>query len=273
MLGGDFVIVYQTENIGKSYEYRSSSHKNWIVPSHIHEYSEIAFTKEGETCVYLDEKRYIVPKNHLIYIMPNQIHEYSDETSSFMRCAVFSNDFNPLFNSLTFGKELVSPVIDFSDHISLLEELDNMDKSDTMRLCGLINMICSVVLAKGTWSPTHSLMHGRNGLRQVIEYISIHFREDIKLCDLAKMLGYHEKYLSSALHSLTKMNFRKFIASYRVNYAKSLLVSNNNYKSISEIAMESGFSSINAFNKVFLELTGVTPSQFRKEKTKSEKIN
>lgn len=266
------MIVYQTENIGNSYDYRSNSHTNWVVPPHIHEYSEFAFTKEGETCVYVDGKRYIVPKNHLIYIMPNQVHEYSDEASSFMRCAVFSNDFNPLFSSLTFGKELVSPVIDFSDNTFLLEELDGVDKSDTMRLCGLINMICSVVLAKGTWSPTRSLMHGRNGLRQVIEYVSVHFREDIKLCVLAKRLGYHEKYLSCALRSLTGMNFRKFLSSYRVNYAKSLLADTNNYKSISEIAMESGFLSINAFNKVFLELTGVTPSRFRKEKGKFQTI-
>lgn len=265
------MIVYQTENIGNSYDFRSNSHTNWVVPPHIHEYSEIAFTMEGETCVYIDEKRYIVPKNHLIYIMPNQIHEYSDETSSFMRCAVFSNDFNPLFNSLIFGKELVSPVIDFSDYASLLEELDKTDKSDTMKLCGLINLVCSVVLNRGTWIPTRSLMHGQGGLKQIIEYISVHFREDIKLCNLAKMLGYHEKYLSSAVKSLTGVNFRTFLAMYRVNYAKNLII--NNQGSISEIASKCGFSSINTFNRMFLKITGVTPSVFKREKTKSKKIH
>jgi len=81
---------------------------------------------------------------------------------------------------------------------------------------------------------------------------------------MSKELGYHEKYLSSTLHSLTKMNFRTFLATYRINHAKSLLKSSES--TIAEIAMDSGFASLNTFNRVFKDITGTTPSEYRKRK-------
>ena len=84
MFRGTFMIIYQSENIGKSYDYKSNSHTNWVVPPHIHEYCEIAFTKQGETCVYIDKERYIVPKNHLIFIQLSSIIDY---VCDWLRCA------------------------------------------------------------------------------------------------------------------------------------------------------------------------------------------
>ncbi len=258
------MIIYQTENVGKSYEYRSNSHTNWIVPPHIHEYSEIAFTKQGTTCVYLEGIKYLVPEKHLIFIRPNQIHEYSNETSSFMRCAVFSNDFVPLFTNSTLDKTLENPVIDFSDNFFLLKELEKTSSTDSVKICGLINLICSILLKKGVWISNRANPQAHNTLHQAIEYISAHFKEDVLLCDLAKKLGCHEKYLSSALHSLTGINFRKFLALYRIDYAKKLLKKPSSNLRIADIAMECGFSSINTFNRMFAVIVGLTPTEYKK---------
>lgn len=264
------MITYQTENIGKSYEYRSNCHENWIVPPHIHEYSELAFTKEGATTVYVDGTKYTVPTNHLIFIRPNQIHEYTNETESSMRCAVFSNDFVPLFYSAMVGKELKEPVIDFSDCAHILLELDQASPQDSLKICGLLNIICFNVLKRGNPSPLRTGTQGRNACLRIIEYISSSFREDISLSDLAKRLGYNEKYLSSTLHSLTGMNFRKFLSSYRIDYAKSLLRSDTQgHLRMSDVAMQCGFSSINTFNRMFLSLCGVTPLEYKKQSLQS----
>lgn len=257
------MIFYQKENIGKRYDCKLGVHESWYISPHIHEFSEIAFTIQRETCVYVDRKRFIVPENHLIYIRPHQVHEYSPETSSVLCASVFSNDFNPLFNDLTLGKELENPVIDFSDHLDLLEEFKNVDQNDKMRVCELLNLICGVVLRKGVWVPNRTLTPRQNGLKQIVDFVSNNFMNDIKLCDLAKKLGYHEKYLSSTLHSLTGMNFKKFLAKHRINYAKRLLAESR--LSISEIALESGFSCISSFNRVFLESTGMSPSKYKSE--------
>ena len=255
------MIVYQTENFGKSYEYRSNPHQNWIMPPHLHEFSEIAFTLEGVTTVLVDGKKHPVPAGHLIFILPNHIHEYSNETPSKMRCAVFSNDHIPAFFDHIKEMQPENPVIDLRDRAELLQELDRVDQSNTLRLCGLLHLVCDALLAS---TPLVPAVTPKNALfREVIEYISKNFCEDIRLCDLAKRLGYHEKYLSTVLHTLTGMNFRTFLASYRINYAKHLLRAKGAERPVAEVALQCGFSSINSFNRVFRQLTGVTPSRYR----------
>ncbi len=267
MFRGTFMIIYQSENIGKSYDYKSNSHTNWVVPPHIHEYCEIAFTKQGETCVYIDNERYIVPKNHLIFIGPNQIHEYSNEASSFMRCAVFSSDFVPLFHTAMKEKKFQSPVFDFSNHTWVLDELEKTPPSKSLKISGLLNIIADILLETGVVVSNSKSSQKHNSFQQIINFISSNFKKDIQLSDIAKELCCHEKYLSSALHSLTGMNFRTFLALYRIDYSKKLLTSNSSsHLTISEIAMESGFSSINTFNRMFLKITGVTPSQYKYNK-------
>ena len=258
------MILYQTENFGKTYDYRSNTHENWKVVPHIHEFSELAFTKSGIMTVYINGHRFLVPEKHMILILPNQIHEYSAETSSTLRCCVFSNDFIPIFFQKTRGYELTDPVVDFSDCWQLFEALEETDTTDIMRISGLLNLICSRFLdaaeLRRKGSDDHTLFS------EVISYISQNFRQDITLKQIAKKLGYNEKYLSTSLHALTKMNFREFLASYRIDYAKQLLSGRrDSAMRISDVASESGFASINSFNRCFREVTGMTPSEYRRK--------
>lgn len=258
------MIDYQMENFAKIYDYRSNEHENWKVMPHIHEFSELVFTKLGVTTVYINGRKCMVPANHVLLVLPNQIHEYSAETDSTLRCCVFSNDFIPIFFQKMRGYELSDPVVDFSDRLELLKQLELTDKTNTMKICGLMNLICArffeaAVLRKKT-PDNHNLFS------DAISFISQNFRKDITLKQVAKDLGYNEKYLSASLHSLTKMNFREFLVSYRIDYAKHLLAyDKENFMRISDVALESGFSSINSFNRCFKEVTGMTPSEYRKQ--------
>lgn len=260
------MLIYQTENFGKRFEYRSNEHKNWIVPPHIHEFSEIAFTKEGVSTIILDGKKLTLPEWHLVFIFPNQIHEYSDETESHLRCAVFSNDHVPAFFDKIQDLRPQNPIIDMTDSKELLEELSETEWSDIVKISGLLNMICDKVLKRSEWIEKEKANDSM--FYDVICYISQNFKEDIHISDLAKKLGYHEKYLSSSIHALTGMNFRTFLAYYRVNFAKSLLRSKDKLSlRISDVAYQCGFFSINSFNRVFREITGMTPKEYCERKS------
>ena len=54
------------------------------------------------------------------------------------------------------------------------------------------------------------------------------------------------------------MHFSRYVNLYRVERATNLLM--NTDMSITEIALSSGFQSIRSFNRVYLELTGLSPS-------------
>lgn len=256
------MIVYQTENFGNRYEYRTNPHENWCVPPHIHQFCEIAFTKTGVTTVFVDKQKYLVPAGHLIFILPDQIHEYSSETPSTLRCAVFSERYIPAFFEALQNRRLEDPVLDLTGQPQLLQALDRADPADTLTLCGLLNLLCAQVLRTCRLLPRSQPEQAL--FRDALAFIRQNFQQDITLTDVAHHLGYHEKYLSSALHELTGTNFRSFLASYRVDYAKHLLRSQGGRGlRISEIAQCSGFASINSFNRAFLKLTGMTPTQYQ----------
>ena len=256
------MIIYQTENMGNRFEYRTSGHDNWVKPPHIHEYSELAFVTEGVATIYLSGKKYLVEAGHAILILPNLVHEYTDETASHLQCAVFSNDHIPAFFEAVGNGELECPIVDLSDEPFIAAEILNAPVGNSVRLSGMLNLLFDKALSSTTVRAGEN--DSESLLKTAVIYISENFKRDIKLKDLSRTLGYHEKYLSSVLHDLTGMNFRRFLASYRVEYAKYLLRSKeSSAMRIHEISSECGFTSMNSFNRIFHELTGKTPSEYR----------
>ena len=58
------------------------------------------------------------------------------------------------------------------------------------------------------------------------------------------------------------MHFSRFVGWYRVDRARTLLQSTD--LPITEVALRSGFQSTRSFNRVYRELTGLTPTQVKR---------
>lgn len=87
---------------------------------------------------------------------------------------------------------------------------------------------------------------------------------DLTLPKLAKSLNVSHHHLSQVINEIYKQNFFEFINKYRVEEVKNKIVDPqfHNY-SLLGIALESGFNSKSAFNRVFKKFTRTTPSKFR----------
>ena len=258
------MLTYQNENIGESYAFRSRyHHPGYSVPPHIHEYSELIYVSEGCMTMYLNGERMSVRAGSVAFTFPNQSHEYTSETPCESWCAVFSNDYLHTFYRLYADRIPTSPVIKLSDEGALLiEKLQNANKDDSVEITGILHLLFSELVRNSGFEEKQGI--GNELYNRAINYISANFRNDFSLADMARELGYHEKYLSFELHFLTKMNFRAFLSTYRIDHAKRLLRTTG--KSISEIALDSGYSSINTFNRTFRTAEGITPSEYRKNK-------
>ena len=257
------MIIYQNENFGKSFEFRCRRHENYAVVPHIHQYCEILICLDGTMRILCGEKHLSVPAGHAAFILPNEIHAYTDELPSKCICAVFSCDFIPSFFREAGERIPLNPVADISDLLPLAAELPEIPAGNLTEIAGRLNLLFAKLLTSTEFSDRQS--GSADIYRSAIAYISTHYREDITLHSVAAAVGYHEKYLSSSLHALTGMNFCRFLSTYRVEYAKRLLMDEEYSKrSIAEIAHEAGFSSINTFCREFRELSGVTASAYRK---------
>ncbi len=90
---------------------------------------------------------------------------------------------------------------------------------------------------------------------------------DLRITDIALMLGTNRTYISRLVNEETHTNFCEWVNEFRINYAKKLM-KNPEYNNLSllQIGEMSGFSSASAFYRVFKEKEGSTPGNFREEK-------
>lgn len=254
-------MYYQKENFSGTYDFRSRFHNGYVIASHIHEHSEILYCKSGTGEVFVNGKKISLSDNEFVFIPPNYIHCY-DCPEADVICAVFSNDFIPLYFKTANGGDLIADKINAGELSVVFEALPKTDKDDALLISAYLNLICHKVIMNGEFkkgSVNDSVLY-----QKVISYISENFTDNISLEKIAKTFGYNTKYLSFALHSLTGIHFTDFIALYRVEYAKELMAKNKEL-SVAEIAMKCGFSSINTFNRRFKKMTSMTPSEYRKK--------
>lgn len=100
-------------------------------------------------------------------------------------------------------------------------------------------------------------------LNRIMEKDKPYLNPELTLNDLAEKLELSPRELSFILNSEFKLNFFNFINTFRINEAKHILSEKTNNKTILEILYEVGFNNKSAFNRVFKEFTGFTPTEFR----------
>ena len=94
-------------------------------------------------------------------------------------------------------------------------------------------------------------------------FIREHLSEKLSLTEIAKAVNISPTYLSEKFKEVTGENLVRYIAIARVEAAEALLQSGD--QRISEIAFAVGFQSLSQFNRVFKNLRGKTPTEFRQE--------
>jgi AraC family transcriptional regulator len=99
-------------------------------------------------------------------------------------------------------------------------------------------------------------------LRQVLDYIHDHLDLDIKLEDLAQLLGISQFHFSRVFKQSIGISPYQYLLQQRVERAKQLLKQNEE-RSILDIALACGFNSHSHLSKQFRQLTGMTPKAYR----------
>jgi len=104
-----------------------------------------------------------------------------------------------------------------------------------------------------------------NLLKNAMETDRFYLDPELSVSKLAGMLGLNVKVLSAVLNRHLNKGFNVFVNEYRVNDVKQqLLQPANNHLTNLGIALNCGFKSEATFHRVFKEITGISPSTFRK---------
>ena len=105
---------------------------------------------------------------------------------------------------------------------------------------------------------------------KVKNYIAAHYRDDLRLPELASLAGMSPSAFSRFFKLHTSRNLSEYIIDIRLGYAARQLV--DTAKSVSEISFLCGFNNLSNFNRIFKKKKGCSPTEFRENYRKTRII-
>lgn len=96
---------------------------------------------------------------------------------------------------------------------------------------------------------------------KVVDFIRAHMEDEIKLEDAAASVHMSYKRFSKWFVECAGVGFRRFVIKTRINKSCEYLYANND--SIQEICFRVWFNNVSNYNRLFHQIMGVTPTEFR----------
>ena len=255
-----------------------------IAYPHHQEMYEILYSLDGVCRIYLGTKTHIMRRGDMALFDPMEPHrvdcissrcEYivlkfagellcpgdrsMNEAQLFMRYQNSPDTHRKIFPGEMLGEEippLIHRLFDEARHRGLGFELSI--RGDMSRL--FLWILRHTPLPD---SPEDTLTADETlCMQNALEYIQEKLFFDLSLTDAAKNAGMSYTAFSRLFTRAMRAGFPDYVQRRRLEYADILLATTN--KSITDIAMETGFSSISYFIYCFRRLRGVTPAKFRR---------
>jgi len=240
-------------------------------PTHWHEFYEIELIISGSGSYIIDGVEQKIERNMLFFMTPVNFHKVITEGSQVITLMFTGEicDRNMLFKlSTVFNSDSVKLSDEDAGYLAaVMHELnlassDNDDEYSFYLLNCILGKICRIKNAH-----RHGYM---SRVQKAMLYIQNNFRNNIGLSDIAADAAVTPSYMSSIFLKECGVNFKEYLTAIRYDYAKKLLEYSN--MTITDICFESGFCDYANFERHFRERYSVSPSQYRREKGKSENI-
>lgn len=149
--------------------------------------------------------------------------------------------------------------------LMLLTELQQKSPSSKLYIESLSNVLAVNLLRNHTTAklrvPVYEGGLSPRQLMQVLDYIHDHLDQEIKLADLAALLGISQFHFCHLFRKSIAVTPYQYLLQQRIERAKQLLKHTN--QPIMEIALQCGFNSHSHLSKQFRQITGMTPTAYR----------
>ncbi len=233
------------------------------IQPHLHTSAELLYIESGEASLTTGTLEYKLLRGDFVLIMPSMLHCITPETED---TAVYVINMKvELISDIIkrySGLRPASPVLKAIDvPRALLYALSAISTERDKNIAyAWANLMVNIVTSKLRFAEIHDGVTSDLSSR-VLTYLSIHFREQISLEQLAEAMGVSRFHLSHLFSNKLGIGFKEYLNNLRVECAKSILKSTD--IPVSEVYASSGFENQRTFNRVFRDSTGQSPRNYR----------
>ena len=128
---------------------------------------------------------------------------------------------------------------------------------------GLLKQLIAETLQKKKASAADRPSKSADAVKEVIEYVSQHYMEELTYERLAELFHFNSSYLNRIFKAHTGKTLHEFLFQYRLQTAMELLRSQS--LTVKEVASLCGFPDPYHFTKTFKKHTGLPPSQYKQQ--------
>ena len=256
---------------------------------HWHNEMEFFMLLEGKLCFHIENQSYIVHAGEGIFIPPKLLH-HAVNTGSLpvvFRAFVFSSDIifssfdtRPyqsyilpvMHNNLSCAAVLRSSVDWQKDILINLQRIFSAEKTNELYIRGLSFLIWDRLYHHhiSRLESIKALPALAQQLSGVIAYLHDNYNKSLTLGELAAQVPLSEAQFCRSFKQLTGMPPFQYLIRYRILQSCNELISTN--KKVTDIAISNGFNNISYYNRAFLQLMNMTPSEYRKKHIASSSV-
>lgn len=235
---------------------------------HLHNFYELYFLVDGQVDEFIENRTHHLKSMDIIIIKPNVLHRELLCKKNRHESLVVHFDIRSIVDSEILKKlEEQQGVISLPAHASkrvykliniLLDETEN-DVFHNSYVRSVLTEIL-IVIFRNQFQKAKSYVGLK--FKNIIDYVRENSRKEITLATVAQKFSVSEAHLSRLFKKNTGFTFTQYLNYQRIIYSQKMLITSN--ISIGKIAKSSGFESTTHFGRVFKQLAGCSPREYRK---------
>lgn len=260
------------------FEYKHITNHREVFPLlHEHDYYEFFLIIEGSIEHFVNNKKTVLRKGHLVFIRPHDFHSYKqsgDQDCHFINIAILEKTINELYNYLGKGfnrnevtQALLPPTIllsesELSSLAAKFEMLNTLPALDKTKLNTELRIILVYLFS-------NYLIHTKSDDENIPEWLNytitemqkpVNFRKG--LMAIKEIACKSDEHISRSFKKYVNKTPTQFANELKLNFAANQIRFSN--RKIADIAYDAGFENLSYFYRQFMTLYAYTPNEFRK---------
>ncbi len=248
---------------------------------HEHDYYEVYLFLEGDTKYVVEGNEYFLKPYDIILIKKNEMHRaYHNNPSTYHRIYLHifpeffehfqCSEYEEKFLDFTSGNKIDSSIVisnGLADAIFRLKKYTNdfQDMNSSVARAILLEILYLIHnVDKLTKADRKNVI-----LQGVIDYINIHYAEDITLQFLEDKFFVSKNHLCYLFRTETGLTVHQYLTRRRLAEVRGLLQKGMN---IAEISSKVGFKTYSGFYRAYTNVYGHAPLESRKKEKKGGNV-